>query len=192
MTHATFPPRPVRALAVAGAIGLAASPLVAATAYAAPGTIKVVQSGSSDQGNADNPQITGCSFDLRITGADKGTHNVTFEPRPPSADIPGVQGAAQVAISKDKGDATSSYTFIAIEPFEVPADGFHVKANVTSDGDQNVRSTTFRIKDCNPTAVPEKVNSGLSGGRGGVVALGLGGAAIVTLAALGLRARPQS
>lgn len=224
MTDAFFPTRTVRALAVAGAFGLALSPLTAATSFAAPGTIKVVQPGVTEEDTRGNfPQIEGCAFDVRIEGADPGTYAITFAPQAPTDDLPLVQGAPQITVD-DQDFVTSNYLLFE-EGTEFPEQDFHIKVTVTDAADEgNVSSKVFWVRDCDPeprngtpetpapeTPAPEKpaphasdsakpsaeasvpgmVNSGIDGGNDGLVALGLGGAAVVGLGALGLRRRTR-
>lgn len=242
MADATFRTRTTLALAVAGALGLSTSPMMAATAFAAP-TIQILQPGVGDE-RTNNSQVTGCSFHVRLDGAEEGSYRITFQSQQPTGDIPNLQGDPAFVVGKDRAAVTHTYLLLATEGVEAPKEGFHIKATVAVNGDNaNVGHTDFWVKECSPgttvaaktapqepaeelaadqaateksvaekaapeargaelhaddadrskqateDSVPATVNSGIDGGNGGVVALGLGGVAVAGLAAFGLRKR---
>lgn len=213
MTHATFPHRAIRTLAVAGALTLVTAPLMATSAFAAPnpGDIKILEANGT-AAHANDPQITGCAFQVKLENAPKGTYSVMFDPQEPTKAIPDVAGPQTFTITQDKGWATNPYVFFSPTSADLPKADYHVKVDVTNSSDHTVNSKVFWVRDCvakpmpkpgpsgkpsepakpGPQAsasVPGKVNSGVDGGEGGLVALGVGGVAIAGLGALGLRRR---
>lgn len=169
--------------------------------------MKVVQPGQTSEDNRQNvPHIDGCSFDIRLDGADAGTYAITFHGQDPTPDKPEVDGEPTIEVPAGAQSVAETYALVAGTGGEPhPQQGFHIKVNVTDAADK-VSSKVF-WGDCdfdNPKgeekpgpessssstpqpSVPSTVNSGIDGGNGGLVALGLGGAAVVGLGALGLR-----
>lgn len=249
MTDAISRPRTVRALAVAGALGLALSPAFGATAFAAPGTVKIVAPGTSDEVNENQPH-QGCTFDVRLEGAAPGSYQITLVGQPPTPFIPEVTGVAVVEVPEGETSVSSTYTLRETENAEPAAQGFHLKVNAKSTDAEDTVSSKVIWVDCDfqaengapgdgengqpgdaengdagengqpgtgdedgrprdddrhddadrgrpearPTAtasVPSTVASGLDGGNGGLVALGLGGVAVAGLAAAGVRRRTR-
>lgn len=263
MTDAAFPhSRPVRRLAVVGALGLVLTPVSAATSFAAPGTVSVLQPGAeSESAQGNQALVSGCSFMLGLDESDAGTYLITFTSQNQNRPIPEVQGAATVTIGEDQAAVRTSYLFFDDEDaIEATAQGFRVTAHVANAEDEaDTASRNFWVRDCDPAprpatpkepapnppapeaataapapdkpaaeqpasdgpeqeapapmaagadelvqetsarhvedapepteeaSVPAVVNSGINSGNSGLVALGLGGAAVASLAALGVR-----
>lgn len=216
MTDATFRTRSVRALAVAGVIGLVASPVLAPRAYAARGDIKVAPVGQTP-GNSNDPHITGCDFQVIANNFDKGTFKVSFttqDPKPSGVSDKdfGFSGPGTFVIPSDGEAVSNNFTLFSTTGKTLPKAKYHIKVQLSGDGEK-VNSKVFWLDDCTaapptvpgpepssqpssepsarPTAsVPGKVNSGLEAdSSGGIIALGVGGVAIAGLGALGLRRR---
>lgn len=218
MTDAAFlPTRSLRALAVTGALGLLMSPMMAATAaYAAPGTVKILEPGTAQEVKANDPHVNGCSFDIRLDGVEAGTdYAVTIAGQSPTPEIPEVQGQAVLTVPAGQTSVSGHYTLLptdAVKPH--PQQGFHLKAQATH-GEDKISSKVFWVvcgvqppsgqngtpapqssasgtpKPSAEASVPGMVNAGIDGGNDGLVALGVGGAAVASLAALGLRRRTR-
>lgn len=240
MTHASPRPRPLRMLALAGAVGLAVSPLGAALAFAegdVPGTFSILEPGSGQKVEGTPPHLDGCALDLRLEGLEAGQYTVTFQTREGSdAWDPITTTPNPLTIAADGQEATTSYTIV---PNGKDTE-FKLRVNLTvneadvAPGAQSLVATKDLDLTCAPTQVtrkdvvnvatgdkpepeqsspapepetttapetsegsepsaapapPTKVDSGLSGGASGLVALGVGGTAIGGLAVLGARKR---
>lgn len=147
MTDVTSRPRALRALAIAGAMGLALSPALAGTAFAAPGSVEILAPGATEALPGQTPQVDGCTFVVLLDGATTGEYPITMEAVGPTKDIPGVQGNPVVVVGESP--AAQSYTFVPTEGVDPqPEEGYHLKVNAADNGN-TVSSKTFVVK-CDP------------------------------------------
>lgn len=157
MTDATFRTRSVRALAVAGVIGLMASPFAAPRAYAAKGDVKIAAVGEVPA-DSNDPHIKGCDFQVIAFNLDKGTYAVQFTPQNPKpagvndGDY-GFSGPSAFVIPSDGTKVTNTFSLIPSTGKTLPPASFHLKVQV---GDK-VDSKVFWLDGCTAKAptVPE-------------------------------------
>ncbi|QGF22810.1 hypothetical protein [Raineyella fluvialis] len=197
MTDAAFRSRSLRTLAVAGVLGLVASPIAAPAAFAAPNKGDIKVSEPNGVGKDNEAHIEGCNFDVIAENFPAGTFVTSFTAQPPTGDAKlGISGDTDVVVTE--GTVRNHYTLESVTGTPQPNQGWHVKVNVAAQDGKVVDFKVFWL-ECQPKppttpsatpSVPGKVNSGLEADTtGGAVALGLGGLAVVGLGALGLRRR---
>lgn len=195
-----------RVLAAAGVVGLAAAPMLAGTAYAADPTVEVTNKPDVDtctlqvalhdfpegtvplsvaaEGDTDVSDFSyAMALETETGGTEPTTTDVTILPQEEAPEV--------ITLSVRAGDEASAPVAVNCD------DGGTVEAALTTDDAADDQAPAENQNDVpaspEPTeeaTVPATVNSGIGGdSTGGLVALGVGGLAVVTLGALGLRKR---